>query len=515
MKRFHTILATLLVLIVALAGFGPAFAADDTLIIGVTDRLHDLDTANAYSFHDWEILQNTHIGLLTYKPGTVELEPGLAADFPEVSTDGLEYTFTLREGLTFADGTPLTAEVAADSIMRIIELQGDPSWLVTSFVETAEAIDELTLKITLQNPTSFFPALVATPPYFPVNPNVYAADEITAFPEMIYGSGPYYVSEYTIDEQLTLEANEFYYGEAPKVPTVIVRYFADATQMGLALENGEIDMAWRALGPTDVERLREVENLEVVQTPGLALRYLAVNVTTPPFDNVLVRQAVAAAVDRDDIADRVFLGQVNPQYSMVPPGFLGANEAFLDMYGFRDLDMARELLTEAGYSEDEPVEFELWYSLDHYGDQEPDVAAVIKENLEETGMMSVTLQSAEWATYVDYFGEGNLPIYLLGWFPDYMDPDNYLSPFISTDGAEDIGTMYSNPEVDQLLVDASVETDQEVRVDLYDEIQDVNAKDVPTIPLWNQALFIVYPESVSGVAIGPTLIFNYSTVYFE
>ncbi len=160
----------------------------DTITIGVTDKITELDPANAYDFYTWEIMNNIMGGLVRYKPGTTELEPYLAESW-DVSDDGLVYTFHLRQDLKFADGTPCKAQDVVRSIKRVMTIQGDPSWLVTDFVEDVEAVDDYTVKFTLKKPTAYFVSLLATPPYFPVHP-AYKADEID--PDQTAGGvGPY------------------------------------------------------------------------------------------------------------------------------------------------------------------------------------------------------------------------------------------------------------------------------------------------------------------------------------
>ncbi|RLC77323.1 MAG: peptide ABC transporter substrate-binding protein [Chloroflexi bacterium] len=488
---------------------------EQTIIIGTTDKIADLDPANSYDFHSWEILSNINEGLLKYKPGTTELIPGLAESMPEVSEDGLEYTFKLRPGLKFSDGSPITAETVKYSIDRVMKLEGDPSWLVTSFVDHVEVVDELTVKFVLKNPVAFFPALVATVPYFPVSEKTYPPDSFNSFPEEIVSSGKYMVTSWTKDVEVDLEANPNYYGDPPEAKSVVVRYFADATTMRLALENGEIDVAWKTLNPADIEDLRANPNLQIIEVPGAYIRYICFNVTTPPFDNPKVRQAIAAAIDRNAIVEKVFLGTVAPLYSMVPMGMWSHIDAFKDAYGEHNIEKAKELLAEAGFTEDNPLEMDLWWTPTHYGDTEADVAAVLKEALEETGVIKVNLQSAEWATYIDYMGEGSMPVFLLGWYPDYIDPDDYLSPFASTDGSADMGIFYSNPKMDELLEKAQTTVDLKERTKLYEEIQKLYAEEIPTIPMFQGKLIIGAQKNVKGIVLDPTILFRYYLVYKE
>src|SRR5260221_6233489 len=159
--------AIALVSFAALTTHSAHAAGADTVIIGYTDGAGSLDNAHAYDKHSWEILQNTGEGLLKYKVASIEVEPGLATDMPKISADGLTYTFTLRDNLTFADGTAITAQTFVDSIKRVQTLKGQVEGLVTQYISKVEAPDAKTVVFTLTGPLGFFNALVATPPYYP------------------------------------------------------------------------------------------------------------------------------------------------------------------------------------------------------------------------------------------------------------------------------------------------------------------------------------------------------------
>jgi peptide/nickel transport system substrate-binding protein len=227
-----------------------------------------------------------------------------------------------------------------------------------------------------------------------------------------------------------------------------------------------------------------------------------------------LREAVAAAIDREVIVDRVFEGRNIPAYHMVAPGYPYATEPFLDKYGTRDLEMAKQLLTQAGYSPENPFTFELWYPPEHYGTTTADVMQVIKEQLEETGMMKVELKSQNWAEYVDSFVAGELPFFILGWFPDFVDPDNWLRPFAYSVSSPDNGIFYNNPEMDKLIDAASSASDPAEREKLYKQIGELYADDVPTLPLFWEPEFITSRTGIEGIKIGPPFEFNYNQLSF-
>jgi peptide/nickel transport system substrate-binding protein len=260
------------------ADAAPVAGNGDTIIIGTTDEVNSLDPQDAYSTHDWEILKNTGLPLMKYTPGTADLVPGAAADFPTVSEDGKSYTFTIREGLEFADGTPVTAQTYVDSWDRLNTLEGQVSGLIQAYVESVEATGDLTVVYHLKDSYGFFPALSATAPFIPANPNDYPADEIDQFPEKIDGLGPYTMVSYVPGEQMELAANPNYaLDDTAIIPNVIIRYYADPTTLSNAVESGEVDIAWRTVGPVEATRLMDVEGLTVTKIDAPALRYLAFN----------------------------------------------------------------------------------------------------------------------------------------------------------------------------------------------------------------------------------------------
>jgi peptide/nickel transport system substrate-binding protein len=514
-----------------------------TVIIGTTDAISSLDPADAYAVHDWELIKNTGEGLLKWAPGTAELQTGLAVDMPEISEDGLVYTFKLRPGITFADGLELTAPMYAEQLNRLLTIgtgetcpNGVASALATPYVQSIEATDDETLVFTLKTPVGFFSQVMASATYIPAHPDIFSADTCVLFPEApIYGVGPWFISQVTYAEQVVLEPNPYYNGELqPQVDQIIIRYFADPQTMSLAVQNGEIDIAWRFLGPELVSGLEAVADLSVNKIDAGPIRYLIINHTFPPMDDPNVYKAVAAAIDRDQISDVVYSGQAEPLYSMVPPGFLGASEAFDDMYASPNLDLANEFLSASGYTADNPLVLDLWYPPEHYGSETAAWMVLIQQQLEATGAIQVNLNAQEWSTYITALvGGESYTAGVLGWFFDYPDSSNYLDPFVFNGGlgtnvalaAE--GSDFGEPindraaELIDLMARAGVESDVNARAELYRQAQEAYADLVVTLPLFIIAEHVTYRPGIAGTEmyttpetlnIGPTLEFNYSTI---
>jgi peptide/nickel transport system substrate-binding protein len=515
--------------------------AKTTIIIGTTDKISSLDPADAYATRDWELIKNISGGLVAWKPGTTELQPGLATDMGTISSDGLTYTFTLKDGIKFGDGTALDATMYAAQLNRLLTIgptcpNDVADTLAIPYVASIEAPDAKTIVFTLKQPVAYFVQLLATAPYTASDPKIFPAGECVLFPEApIYGVGPFFISQYTQNEQIVLEPNPYYTGDLkPQVDQIIVRDYADPQTMALAVQNGEIDVAWRFLSPEQLTPLKEISGLTVGTVAGGSIRYLIMNHTMAPTDDLNVDKAIASLIDRNEIADTVYQGNVSPLYSQVPPGFLGATEVFDTMYASPNLDQALTYLAASGYSADNPLQIEMWYPPEHYGASTAAWMEVIKKQLEVSGAIQVTLQAQEWSTYVTALtGGASYAVGVLGWFFDYPDTSNYMDPWVYNKGmgtnvspsAE--GTSYGVPINDQtaqlvdLLAQADTETDQAKRADLYKQAQEIYADQVVTIPLFFIAEHVTYRSNIHGSSafatpetlnIGANIEFNYATL---
>jgi len=514
----------------------------DTIIIGTTDTVSSFDPADAYATRDWEIIRNIDDGMLGWVPGSGDqLEPIMATAMPEISDGGLTYTVTLKDGIKFGDGTDLTAQMYADSMTRTLTIgpdcpNGVADALVTPYLDSVEATDDKTVVFHLKNPVAYFPQLLASAAYRPANPANFPADACTLFPPApVYGTGPWYVSQFVADQQIVFEPNPYYNGKYPaQVKQIIVRFFSDPQTEALAVQNGEIDIAWRYLGGELIGQLKGVQGVNVGTINGGSIRYLVLNHTMAPNDDPNVNKAIASLVDRNEISDTVFGGEVNPIYSMVPPGFLGANEAFDTLYASPNMDAAKGFLEASGYSESNPLELEMWYPPEHYGTQTAAWMQVIQKELEASGMIKVTLKSQEWSTYVTALTGGEAySAGVLGWFYDYPDASNYLEPFIFNGGQgsnvspAEAGTDYGKPINDKaqqlvdLMTQSDVETDMAKRADLLKQAQDVYADLVVTLPLFLNPEYVVFRDNIKAsdqlpspetLNIGGTIEFDYSVL---
>ena len=497
----------------------PARAADaEGIIVGTTDTVQTLDPAKCYSFYCSNIYNNAGQTLVSYPPGSAQIAPQLAKSMPEISDDGLTYTFELRRGVTFHDGSRMTSEDVKFSLNRSRWINHpEGAGFLLSGIESIETPDDYTVVIHLESPDVTFASKLAytvatilpsdayPSPDGPIPNDADTATFEKYIKEDFIGTGPYRIADFRENQSILLESYDDYWGDAPNNDKVLVRFFAKSSQMQVALRSGEIDVAFRHLTPEQRESLADNPDVRTVEGSGATIRYLVFNPNVGPAGRKAVRRAIAAEIDRDRIIENVLAGAAGPLYSMVPPAFSEAHvPAFDDRYGDKS----------AGDYLDEPVDLTLWYSRGHYADTEPALAQEIRRMLEESDLFDVELQSAEWAEYTAnaWPGEsGQYAGFLLGWYPDYLDPDNYLAPFYHSEAS--FLRMYDNARMDELIAAeqtaAGPSTDE--RLQTFADIQELAAKDAPIVPLYVVTPFAFARDDVDGVAdtMGPAQIFRY------
>src|SRR5690554_685672 len=518
-KRALTVLggaATAVLVLTSCAGGGDGDEpSGDAITIGTTDKVTFLDPAGSYDNGSFAIMNNVYPFIMNSQPGTADVEPDIAesAEF----TEPTEYTVKLKSGLKFANGNELTAsdvKFSFDRQLAIADVNG-PSTLLYNLDSTG-VVDDTTVVFNLKaGNDQIWPQILSSPAGPIVDEEVFAADAVTPDDEIIDGNafaGQYVISSYSFNELVQFKANEAYQGVLgePVTDTINLRYYADSSNLKLDVQEGNIDVATRSLSATDVEDLEGDDGVTVNYGPGGEIRYIVFNFDTMPFGAttaeadaakaLAVRQAMADLIDREEIATQVYKGTYLPLYSYVPDGLTGANEALKELYGDGnggpDAAKAAERLTSAGITE--PVVLNLQYNPDHYGPSSGDEYALIKSQLEKDGLFTVNLQSTEWVTYAEERSADVYPMYQLGWFPDYSDADNYLSPFFQSGNF--LSNHFSDPELDELIPAQAVETDPETRVELIEEIQDKVAAQLSTLPFLQGAQVAVSADGVTGVA---------------
>lgn len=485
---------------------GAAAGGGEALVVGTTDQVYALDPAASYDNGSFTIMNQVYPFLMNYAPGSDELVPD-AAESCEF-TEPTVYSCTVKEGLTFANGNPLTSESVKFSIDRIVSIDdpNGPASLLAN-LESVAAPDPATVEFTLRSANDqTFPQTLATNTGPIIDETVFPADSILDDNAIVAAkpfAGPYSIDTYEKNSLVSFSAFDGYQGAlgAPSTDSVTLRTYTSADNLKLDMQNKSIDVAWRSLTPTDIESLGDVDGLTVHEGPGGELRYIVFNLNTMPGDTpeqkLAIRKAVSASVDRQALSDNVYKGTFTPAWSVVPSGLDGANTAFQDVYGDTpNPDEAAAFLTEAGVQT--PVAINLQYNPDHYGSSSSEEYAAVKSQLESTGLFAVNLQSTEWNTYNKERVADTYPVYQLGWFPDFPDADNYLTPFFSADNF--LQNHFENAEISALIDAERTTADEDERMRIIGDIQTRMATDfVSTLPLLEGKQIAVSTDEVSGV----------------
>ncbi|WP_416674525.1 ABC transporter substrate-binding protein [Egbenema bharatensis] len=494
-----------------------AVADSNRVSIGTTLRAETLDPADAYEIFPGILLYNMGDRLYTYTPGTAELEPQLATAMPEISDDGLTYTIPLREGVTFHDGTPFNAEAMAFSIQRFMENGGRPSFLLSDQIESVEATGEYELTITLQQPFAAFTSILAFWGVTPVSPAAYEIGEGSFSPNTFVGTGPYKLASFGTDS-ISLDVNEDYWGDAPANEGVDIQIISSPANLFNTFRTGGLDIAYQTLDPDQIRTLvdgAQDNDWQVIEAGTNTVNYLVLNQRSEPFDDVRVRQAIAALVNRNLLLDRVFQGQAEPLYSLLPNTFPVYKPVFQEEFGDGNTEKAGELLAEAGFSEANPLTLEIWHSST--STVRGLVASTLKASIEQQlpGIVNVDIQTAESATLFGNLGDGVYPSVLLDWYPDFYDEDTFVYPFLACDeGSETTGcesgqtqeggSFYYRDRVKELVAEQRLETDETNRDNLIIELQELAAEDAPYVPLWQNKDYVFARSGVEGVEVQPT-----------
>ena len=500
--------------------------SDGRVTIGTTLKARTLDPADSYELAGLNIIYNVGESLYTYELGTTELKPLLAKEMPQVSSDGLTYTIPLREGVTFHDGTPFNAEAMKFSLERFIKNAGKPSFLLADTIETMEATGEYELTIKLSKPFAAFPSLLAFPGACAVSPRAYTIGQGQFNPNKLVGTGPYQLVEFTSDS-LRLDVFEDYWREKPANKGIYMQIYAgNSANLFNSFRTAAVDVAYQSLAPEQIASLlrdAEAGKWQDVEGSGTVVNYMVLNRNQKPLDRLEVRQAIAALMNRNLIIERVLQGQAEPLYSLIPSVFPAYQPAFQKAYGDANISLARDLLTKAGYSEANPAVIEVWYPS--ASNTRASVAATLKAFAEKElgGTIQFELNSVESATAFSNLGKGIYPAFLADWYPDFLDPDNYIQPFLDCvkgsqgegcieGGAQTQGSFAYNVLLNQLIDRQRQDQNTESRQAVFGEIQKILAEQVPYLPLWQTKDYAFAQNGISGVTINPSQNFPFWTI---
>jgi dipeptide transport system substrate-binding protein len=471
--------------------------------------------------------------LTEFKKGTTEVEPGLAESW-EVSEDGTEYTFKLRQGVKWQSNdrfTP-TRDFNADDVIFSFQRQGDSahpwhqyipgityeyytSMDMPNLVKSIEKVDDYTVKITLNQPEAPFLANIAMPfasivskEYADTLEAAGAQEDLNNLP---IGTGPFKFVAYQKDAVIRYQKNPNYWGTAPLIDDLIFAITPDSSVRLQKLKAGECHLMPYP-SPADLDSIRADDSLKLDEQPGLNVGYLAYNTTVAPFDNPKVRKALNMAINKEAIIDGVFQGAAEPAKNPIPPTMWSYNDSIED--DPYDPEAAKAMLEAEGVT---GLSMNIWAMPVQrpYMPNARRTAELMQEDLSKVGV-NAQIVSYEWGEYLSKSMEaGRDGAVILGWTGDNGDPDNFLSVLLSCDSAKEGGAnraFWCNEEFSDLLRQAKVTADPAERTKLYEQAQVVFKDQAPWLTIAHSTQYVPMSTKVSGFQMSPLGDFTFETV---
>jgi oligopeptide transport system substrate-binding protein len=496
-------------------GEGASMAPDQELTVRIAADPGTFDPQLAAVAEEISVVKQLYRGLFTYDED-LNVVPSVAVEVPTrenggISGDGLVYTIKLRNDATWSDGQPVTAANFVYAFKRLFDpeagAQGYYFDFYTAIAGAAEfasgegtaegvqvrAIDDWTLEITLAHELPTLPTLLALWPASPLREDVIAQHGAAwTEPANFVGNGPFVLASYAPEQNITLAANTTYWGDdAPELQRMVYQVIPDDSAALIAYESGAIDMT--AIPVADACRFEG--NAEQVRYPQLETYALQYNNGQAPFDNVLVRQAISRAIDREAYVAIVQQNVGTPTTSWLPPGLPGAAADVGTDLDY-DPEAAQALLSEAGYPDGDGFPSVTLMVPESESGQL--TAEFIKTQLNETLGIDIGTETLQEDAFFDSYFGGTFDVVFLSWFADYADPENWLPQQFATDGGFNV-IGYSNPQVDELLAKAAVELDPEARLALYDEAHRLVISDQAITPVYHPDRNHLVRSSVDGL----------------
>ncbi len=464
------------------------------------------------------IMFNVFNGLVGINQDTGKVEPRLAEKY-EANTDASEYTFTLRQGLKWSDGTALNANDFVYSWKRVLEPETKSAYIpalypikgVLDAVENGAPIDDIgvtavddnTLKVTLTDPTPYFPLLATTWTYYPVPKHVIdKVGEKWNESANIVSTGPFIMTDWSHNQSITLEQNPNFWSDKPTITKIVYSLYQDQlAQAIVAYENDEIDFA--EVPATDFERVKNDPKLskETVNVTQSYTRFVVCDCTNAPTDNVKFRQALSMSADRKTLAEQVRHGQVVPAPTLLPPDIPGYNEKAT--IG-EDIDKAKQLLKDAGVADPGSLKLSMVYiSTDDYKLD----AEYLQQTWQKNLGLNITLEPIERTSYNDWRAsreKSPFNIYIGNWGSDFEDPSNWYNQNF-THASDHYRNHWNNPEFDDAVEKARIETDDQKRVQMYQDAGMIIAEESPVIPLYHLTRYYLVKPYVQKLHLQPLL----------
>lgn len=462
-----------------------------TLTIAIQSDGRTLDPRDATDAASRRLIENVYSTLMRYSEDFPNVEPGIVEEY-EVSDDFRTFDFTLKEGVTFHSGRPLTAEDVRYSLNRLKEAGASEPLMHLSSIDVQ---NERALTLHFDTPMSPLLTYLANPQYGIVDREVVEANDgdIT---QVDAGSGPFKLVRWQRNQQFVLERfADYHEPDLPRLDRVIYQPIPDRTARTVALINGQVDIVLD-VPLSAAERVKNASGVTAESVPGTFWEYIGMNTQRAPFDDARVRQAVAWGIDREALNQSAKFGRATVLADgPIPPHHWAHAE--LDLYPQRDVERARELLAEAGH--DGGVSATLIVGSDF--PYQVQAAGTVKDMLSDVGI-DLTVRPMESAEFFGRLNDRDFQMTVVGWV-GLVDPDEYFAPIYRSDGAFN-QQQYQSEEVDQLIDEGRAVGEQSARAAIYERLQRHLAQDAPTVFLYVTDQISAYGDHVHGFDVHPT-----------
>lgn len=443
-----------------------------------------------------------------------------ALDGEDVSEDGLHWTLTLKKGLKFSDGSDLTMQDVYDTYRHALDNPASPAGEELFFMDNMTLVDDYTLKVDLDEPYAAFRNALSCNIGIIMSSDIvknFSDDDINVNPDSFVFSGPYKITEWQRGTQLVLEANEYYFGEQPKTPKLVLYPIVEHSARGTALETGEINLALQ-IQAEQVAAFEKNDDIRVETWGTAGMRTFWFDHTNEIMADVRVRKALQYALDTEAICEALYPGMWKPCTSALPVGALGYKDLGVHT---QDLEKAKELLAEAGYPDGFKTEI---HTTSRYA-KGVELAEAVAEQFKAINV-DAEIVVWEWAAITDAWhgntkGNLNMPIFIMGVGCDTLDADTtfntrFTTPIVGADGVNNGSNYgwYSNEEVDRLVAEAAVELDINKRREAYERVCDILFWEDPSqLYIYEQVNAYGMDNNLHDFWVDPSGIYHFEDLY--
>ena len=475
----------------------------------------DIQTADVQkTSKDYEVPFNIFDRLVDVEvdaDGNSKIVPSLAENW-DISDDGLEYTFHLRQGVKFHNGNDFTAEDVAYTFHRMLtvesgvntefidQIKGADELLAgeTDTLEGVEVVDDYTIKVTLKEPFAGFLASISSPgvSIYDSEATEAAGDQFGMDPAVTVGTGPFEFSSWSFNNQLVLTRNEDYWKGASKLPGVVIKIIPDTETQSMMFESGELDILDLDYAADSVDRFTETYPDQIVQGPRVGIVYFTMNFNKEPFQDVRVRKAVQMSIDRQAILDALYGGRGQVEQGIFPHGLIGFNP---DQEEIKyDPEAAKALLAEAGYADG----FDMEIAADSSASDTMTMALeIVSDQLAEVGIRA-EINNYDESTWLETRKSGELGSFMSTWSADYNDPDNFIYTFFGNEEKTKIRSInYPDTEVMARVAKARTIVNEDERLAEYKALEEkIVHEDAAWVPMFSRLHLFAVSKGVEGFA---------------